>query len=246
MADAALAPDGNAARLAYRLAAVVARPLDVVDPDVGGLDPLSAATTRAIAANPHFRRPINRAVAQSLGLFDLAIDGEQIAAIAASERSRMAAALVADDLARVYEAALELAAVIVHKRALAFTLKADRERVRTAFGDEPYRIATREAPMLYASLTELDLGKADVEAVASGAEGAPTFAKQLASRGLEALSAFVRREAPVLSPLFALRCPAQVDTVNRDRLAQLLGDAHCDHIVKLNRRRFAPWLAPIG
>ena len=100
--------------------------------------------------------------------------------------------------------------------------------------------------MLYAGLTDLDLGQADVRSVASGSEEAQTFAKRLAGLGFEALSAFVQRAAPFLSPLFALRCPSQVEAASRERLAQLLGDTHCDHIVKLNRRRFASWLATIG
>lgn len=246
MVDAAPARNHSAATLAYRLAAVVARPLDAIDPDTGGLEPLSVAATRAIAQNPHFRGPMNRAVAGTLGLFDLALDAEQLERFAESEHPQLAVALVADDLARVREAATQLAAAIVHKRALAFTLKAERERVRAAFGEESYRIATREVPMLHAGLTELDIGNVDVLKVAQGAEDPATFAKRLTGFGFDALSAFVQRTAPGLSSLFRFRCPAQAEPAIRDRLAHLIADTHCEHIVKLNRRRFQPWLATTG
>lgn len=246
MADAAAANETSSVRLAYRLAAVVARPLETIDPERGALEPLSAAATRTLAANPHFRGPINRAVARQLGLFDIALDDGDLRELAAAERTRMAAALVADNLAAVREAAQELGAAIVYKRALAFMLKAERERVRIAFGEEPYRIATREAPMLYASLADLDPADLNVKLVADGAEDAQPFGKRLASLGFEALSAFVQKTAPALSPLFELRCPEGSDAARRDRLTQRLESSHCDHIVKLNRRRFAPWLATIG
>lgn len=246
MADAAPANDTGATRLAYRLAAVVARPLDAIDPERGALEPLSAATTRALAANPHFRGPVNRAVAAQLGLFDIALDADDLRALAAAERAKMAAAFATDDLARVRDAARELGAAIVHKRALAFTLKSERDRVKAAFGEEPYRIATREAPMLYTSLADLDPGDVDVTAVARGAEEAELFARRLSGLGFQALSAFVQKSAPALSSLFGLRCPAQPEAQGGDHLLRRLEGPHCDHIVKLNRRRFEPWLATIG
>jgi hypothetical protein len=231
--------------LAARLASVVARPLDLLDGALGGLEPLSAAETRAIAAHPAFRVPFNRAIASTLRLSEIAIDREHLQRLAQSPRSRLATLLVSQKMDLVERAALHLAAAIVHRRVLKLTLKAERARIKQVLGEDGYLVATREAPLLHAVLAELDSGSVDamiVESATAPAEARP----RLIGLGLRALCGFVERVEPPLSGMMALRAEPALNAEPGRRAPDAVNDTHCDHIVRLVRRRVQPWAAIIG
>jgi hypothetical protein len=238
--------DRRTVDVAARLATVLARPLDVFDQGAGRLEPLAAAEARAAAAHPAFRAAINRAVAGTLRLGEIAIDRTQLHRLTTSARGRTAVLLVSEKFDIVRSAAMQVGAAILHKRVLKFTLKADRMRIRTILGDDAYRVATQEAPLLHAVLAELDAGLPEAGNILGRDTNVDEASAQFTDFGLQALRGFVVCVEPALSPLMIHRWPSACDADARRCLVRPLGDTHCDHIVRLIRRRLQPWSAFIG
>jgi hypothetical protein len=230
--------------LAAQLAAVFVRPLDVFDEHAGRLEPFTATETRTIASHPAFRAPLNRALTKAMGLSDVAIGREQLDRLRTDHALRCAVLLVSQSMDLVRQAAEIVGAAVLHKRALKLTLKAELARIREILGPTGFEIATHEAPLLHGALAELDAA-ADpkiFDPAASAAEGR----KHLIDFGLQILCGFVGRAAPALAELMTHRCQSDIDRQARGHAPGPLGALHCDHIVRLIRRRLPPWSAIIG
>jgi len=217
-------------RLAAALAARLVRPIGHFPATVHPLPPLAEGVLRALAADPAFGPPIQRAAATSLTP-PLSIDGALLGRFHASAAARLAALLVVEPESTVKEAACLLAGVILHRGILAAVLKADRDRLRAAFGPAAFDVATREAALLHASLADI------VDAPAQGtclAGADPEAVRAAATRlGLATLRRFTDTTEPVLGALLALRFPGGGGVP--------LGPEACDRIVRLMRRRMDAW-----
>jgi hypothetical protein len=233
--------DGRAFALVGRVAAAALRPLEIIDGTHGALGPLSAAEVRGIAAHPAFGRPVNRAVARSLGLHAAGLKAATLKSFADSAPARLAALLAAQPAAPLSALALVVGAAVLHKRVLRLALKADRQRARAVLTDAGFELATQEAPVLHASLAGLDQGEV---AATVFAEGADAGEGQLAvvRLGFDVLGRLVAAVDPALLKLYVLRLPPALGIA----VGPALGAADCDQVVKLVRRRLPQWSATIA
>jgi hypothetical protein len=234
--------DQRAMGLAARLASIIARPLDKLDASSCQAGPLAAKELRALAANPAFRRPVNLAVARTLQLNQLALGPADIARLSESPPTRLAVLIVSDEMVRVQEAAQLAAAAILSRRVARLTLKTERDRARELFGSTGFEIATQEIP-LNAALADLasDMNAEDPLAPEMPIEEARDT---VAGFGMAVLQSFAKSVEPALSRLMALRLPGRGPGSGGTDLRLL--DSHCDHLVRLFRRRMRPWAAIIG
>lgn len=217
-------------RLAAALAARLVRPIGHIPAADHALPPLAEDGLRALAADPAFGPPIQRAAAAALAPMPL-IDAALLGRLHDSAAARLAALLVVEPDSTVREAAGLLAGVILHRGILAAVLKADRERLRAAFGAAAFGVATQEAALLYAGLADLVDGPAQAACLAAGD---PEAVRAAATRlGLDTLRRFARSTELGLGALLALRFPGTPDAP--------LGSEACDPIVRLMRRRMDAW-----
>jgi hypothetical protein len=230
--------------LVAQLAGVFVRPLDAFDEHAGGLHPFTAAETRAIAAHPSFRAPVNRAVTGAMQLSEIVLGSEQLRRLPTDVRLRCAVLLVSQAMDLVRGAAIAVAAAVLHRRVLKLTLKADLERIRDVFGPEGFEIATREAPLLHAVLADLDTEPS--AGVFDPSVTADEGRRKVLDSGLDVLCRFVSATEPGLSTLMTHRCLSDLDWQTRRYNAGPLGAAHAEHIVRLIRRRVPSWSAIIG
>jgi hypothetical protein len=152
--------------------------------------------------------------------------------------------LVSQNLDLVRRAAMIVAAAVLHKNVLKLTRKPDLARMREILGAEGFEIATREAPLLHGALAELDAG-ADPKIMDASVEPAEAQ-RHVLDLGLTILGRFVDHTEPALSDIMSHRCQSDLDRQTRHHPARPLSGVHCDHIVKLIRRRLPPWSATIG
>jgi len=223
--------------LLVRIAAAIANPLDIVDDHFSSLDPFSAADLKAIAANPYFKTPINHALIQALSFDTLPLTAECFTRMWLLPQSRLALHLATSDLNVLQIAARFCAAAILHRRVIGLVLKADRARVRAAFGEDAFQVAVQEAPLLHANLAELnnDINTAGIF------DPAKQLDVQLIRAGLQGLACFVEAREPALIRLFVSRFPPEMELENRHQTINKLNDAHCDQLAKLLRRRVDSW-----
>lgn len=232
------AQDGGTAALeaAVRLAHVLCRPLDHCADELLPRLPLPPSELRALAADPAFRGPVNRAVAAARGLGRLALAETAFVRLAERPASRLALLLVTEPAERVGAAGLRLAGAILHRRVAALVMKPDRQRARDTLGPDAFAIATVEAPMMHARLAELDLTppqRSDIVAFED-----PAAVRRFASAAVER---FIAVAEPELLPFL------------RARFGSFAGEpvgaasaAHGEQILKLLRRSMSPWQARIG
>jgi hypothetical protein len=229
--------------LAVRIAALLSRPIDYVDDAHCRIESLQPAHIRAMAEYPTFRGPINRAVANYLGLTAFKVDKEVMARLLSRPSSRLAVVITTAPITEVRRVAWTLAAVVLSKRIRALVLKTDRERAREAFGIEGFDIATHEAPILYPALSELD-NKPSTEPIFEQEEDSARQA-QILEFGLQVIGRFLDLAEPVFGELFALRMPPTVDYNGRNRVVRTFSEYHREQFLKLVRRRQQSWSAII-
>lgn len=230
---------GTARRLAAALAQVLARPLAAFDPGHFQLGPLPGSALARAAAAPHFAAPLNRAVARELGVAELPLGADFLDRLAARPRARLAVLLVTEPFAVVASAALHVTAAVLHRPVVAVVLGTQRAKLRSAFGDGPFEVATREALLLHAPLVSAagteSLGALDDEGALRDA---------LLRRGTRALRETADFAEPALGRLFALRFPP--GWFDAGDASPPLTDERSDHVVKLLRRRMPAWAASIA
>lgn len=224
------ASGGGPHRLAAALAARLVRPVGHFAASAQPWPPVSGEALRALAADPAFGPPIQRAAAAALMPMP-AVDEALLGRLDQSAAARLAILLVVEPEPALREAARLLAGVILHRSILAAVLKADRERLRAAFGAAAFDVATREAALLHASMADLVDGPAQGACLAGGD---PEAVRAAATRlGLSILRRFAGTTAPGLGALLALRFPGEAGAP--------LDPEACDHIVRLMRRRMDAW-----
>lgn len=235
----------QALRLVAQVASALVRPLAHLDPTACRLAPLSETAVQALAVHPAFRLPLERALSRSLGLGRAKIDDSFLARLRSSARTRVCALVASQPLPLVREAAVQVGAAILHRQVVGKILKSERERLRSVFGDGGFQVATQEAMLLHAPLAELDTGVAGPGVLDDTVD--PAVARErLAGFGLQALARFVERVEPALIDVVLHRIPPTGDAAARARTIGRMSDGHCDHMVKLLRRRVQAWSAPIG
>lgn len=227
----------RAFQLVAELCARLVRPIGHFDAGACALPPLTPASLAAMVGHPAFRVPLNRAAARTLAPAAAGLDAAFVRRLHTGTRTRLATLLVTQPHPRLDEAALLLAATVLHRQVVEIVLKADRERVQAALGPVAFLVATREAPLLHRPLT--DIAEGSVALVTLARAESPQARAGLIELGLRVLGRFVATVEPALASLFERRLigPRPSD----DRPAPGLGEAQCDHIVKLLRRRMDAW-----
>lgn len=223
-----------------RLAAAAARPFATLDAASLGFGPLSPADMRAMASDPAFGRPIERAVLARDGGFSRDLTLGEAASLATTGRGRLAISLVGARFERLEEAALVCAAAAMQRQVLSAAGKQDRQRLRSTFGPEAYEVATREAPMLYGALSTLGDARRLEEAMA--ADGDDESRRLLVEFGLAVLRQVVAAAAPCLEALMAARLPSVARTLKVGEV----DETTLRQFIKLIHRRFPQWSATIA
>jgi hypothetical protein len=237
--------DGRQLRLAVRIAMLLKRPIGFVDDAHCRIAALEPAQIRAIAAHPAFHAPINRAVADHIGVAAAEIDSELPSRLAALPRSRLAVVMLTAPMEEVRQVAWMLAAAVLSRPIRGLVLKTDRELAREILGAEGFDVATHEAPVLHPALCELDARSG--KAVLFAADGDPAGTRErIMGFGLQIAGRFLDASEPALANVFALRLPPSANYSERDRSVKPFNEVHCQQVVKFIRRRQPSWSAITG
>lgn len=228
--------------LAARLASLLRRPIDYIDPTQCKLEPLDGAVIDAMAGHRAFRAPINRAVAAQIGFDAVPVDDLMLGRLRRAPSSRLAVVILTAPLDEVAHVARLLAAAILSRRIRGTVMKTDREQIRDALGGGVFDFAIQEVPVLYPSLCELDLTPRN-EPLQPTTE--PGQVGQIEQLGMAALGRFLDGTEPSLAGPFALRLPPAIHYASRDSAVGRFETIHCDQIVKIVRRRQQSWSAII-
>jgi hypothetical protein len=239
------AQDSRRLAVAARIACLLLRPSDFVDESRLRIGAFVPAQIKRMVAHPGFRAPVNRVLATALGFDDAQIDADAVARWSSSARLRLAVLIVTEPIEVVTRAAAAMAAAVLSRRVLRLVLKSDRQRLRELLGDE-FQIATHQAPLLHQVLGELDLGSADAGVLAHEGAAPDERRAQFVAFGHCALGRFLDASEPVFAELFAQRLPASAGYEQRANWIAPPEATHCDHVVKLLRRRQESWAAIIG
>jgi hypothetical protein len=244
------AVDSRPLELAVRIAMLLKRPIGFIDDAHCRIAALEPAQIRAIATHPAFRAPINRTVADHIGVATADIDAGMLSRLGSSPRSRLAVVIVTAPIEEVRQVAWMLAAAVLSRPIRGLVLKTDRELAREILGAEGFDVATHEAPVLHPALCELDArsgkgspGKASLFPI----DGDPAGTReQIMGFGLQIAGRFLDASEPVLAGLFSLRVPPSANYSGRDQFVKPFGEVHCQQVVKFIRRRQPSWSAITG
>ncbi|QOZ76320.1 hypothetical protein XH83_13210 [Bradyrhizobium sp. CCBAU 53351] len=228
--------------LAVRLASLLRRPIDYIDPFHRALHPFDPDMIGAMADHRAFRAPINRVVAGRIGFDAVSIDEPMLSRLRRAPSSRLPVAILTAPMVEVTHVARLLAAAILSRKIRGTVMKVDRKRIRDALGDGVFEFAIQEVPVLYPALCELDLTPRD-EPVRPAEEHSDIG--QIEQLGMSALGRFLDATEPSLAGPFALRLPPATDYAARASAVGRFETIHCDQIVKIVRRRQQSWSAII-
>lgn len=222
-----------------RLAAALARPFATFDRSAHALGPLSPAEVSALAREPSFARPVERAAAAAAVGTDFAPSRVQALQLGGSAEGRLAILLVSEPVALVEEVALLCAAASMQRQVLSMTGKVERQRIRAALGPVAYQLATQEAPTLYPGLAAF----ADQDRFrAAMAEVTDEAARRcLIDAGLDLLLRIVAPAAPGIAALVARRLAG-----GHARAPDNRTPVELRQFVRLFHRRIPAWSATIG
>ncbi|GMP12231.1 hypothetical protein TM239_64880 [Bradyrhizobium sp. TM239] len=234
--------DSRMLELAVRLASLLRRPIDYIDPHQRTLTPLDPGVIGAMADHPAFRAPINRAIAGQIGFDAVPIDDAMLGRLLRAPSSRLAVVILTAPMDEVAHVARLVAAAILSRRIRGTVMKADRERIRDALGDGVFEFAIQEVPVLYPALRELDLTSRNELLQPTGEHGTVGQIEQL---GMAALGGFLDSTEPSLAGPFTLRLPPATNYAGRTSAVGRFETIHCDQIVKIVRRRQQSWSAII-
>ncbi len=227
--------------LKAQIASVLVEPLRIAADPHCNFEPFFASEIKLIAQNEYFRRPLNRAFNQKLGLDRFTVSVELLDRLDREVKTRLAVLMSCAANETCDRAARQLAAAMLHKRILQVVLKPRRELVRSVIGDEPYNTAIREASMLYAPLAMLDNGSSN-RWLEDGHEDTAQAAAEFLAIGHRAMYGFVTSVEPELGPLFALRLASEADA-GTGLSSTGFDDILCGHVLKLMRRKVPEWSA---
>jgi hypothetical protein len=231
-------------RLSAHLGWLLAKPLSFVDTAHESLSAVPLTALKSLAAQPEFAAPLNRAIGTMLDLDSFHITGELVKRLAASAAGRMAVAMLTTAEATLEHAAAVLAAAIIHRTVANAIMKEERNNLRQLLGNDLFRLAVHEAPVMHAPLAELDRSRFDRPQLAADAPPQERRAQVMAV-GWNGLLGFLDATEPLLSALFLLRVPRAVRTgAPRDMLLPM-SSSHRDHVVKLLGRRVGAWAATL-
>jgi len=239
------AVDGRRLDLAVRLARLVLRPIEFADDAYCRLGPFGPPQVRAMAVHHAFGPPVNRALSHAIGFDAVTFSPDMMMRLTSSARSRLAVLLVTEPTDVVQRVASMLAAAVLSRRVLRLVLKNERARVRETMGEDGFHIAIHEAPLLHSVLAELDRDTADTAMLADGSD-AVERRERVVAFGFAVIGRFLDATEAVLADLLAARLPPGIRYDERDTMVQRLTEVHCEHVVKLVRRRQRSWLASIG
>lgn len=196
--------------------------------------PLTPSQVEALRQQETFRKPLTRYIL-SCSLLPLAkLSRHQITMLPGRPEGRLAIFLLTEPPERFERAARLVGGAAMHRHVLATVLRDEREHLRAAFGDEAYRVATLEAPVLYPSLA----AHASDRVLAAILGHEPDQARAMLSElGFRLLAAVVARHWPPLARLALTRWPSATSDLRPKRLPA----THARLILLLLRRRLPAW-----
>ena len=236
--------DRRSMGLAARLASLILNPVVYFDESRCSIGPLPPAVVRKLAMERAFGRPINRALSKEMALGSINLDPALFERLPLQSRSRLALVLVTAPPGELAAAAILIAVSAMHKRIVGLVMKADRHRFRTVIGDAYFEIATREVPMLFGALSELDRGDAVWNSAFAGDD--EHLRLSFMRYGLQILCRFLDSVEPDVAQLFVLRQPERMHLEARKDSVAAFSETHIDQLTKLVRRRMDPWTDIIG
>jgi hypothetical protein len=214
---AAKAVDFARLRLSAHIGWFLAKPLSFIDVGHESLSALPPGMLRSLAEYPEFSSALNRAVAAILGLESLEFGAELVQRLTASAAGRLAVAMLTAPEDTLESAAAILATAIIHRRVANAVMKEERNTLRNLLGDQLFRLAVHEAPVMHAPLGELDRGHGDTSAC-SRPTALPTTAGRSSSRSAgRAYSAFSMRPSRWCRRSLRCVCPRPSEPARRAR-----------------------------
>lgn len=240
MEGAFASPSEHSFGLLSRLGAALSDSFSTFDREQWSLGELSASEIETIAADPSFRQPLRRAVAQKAASSLAAVPRDDYLAMSDTREGKLAVGLLSAPLAEVLDFSLLVSGAAFHRDILAATGKAERAALRESLGQPAYLLATQEARGLYPALGLLGDPQSFRAIVALGE--AEAARRHFAGHGLALLMALCRPAAAALCELVPRRLPSgfplgRVPAAPADDLARLF---------RLIDRRRPAWLATIG
>lgn len=231
--------------LAVKIAALILCPVNFIDESYCSIGPLGPGAVQSMAEHTAFRRPINRAVADTLKFTTVPIGAEMMMRISTSALSQLSILIVTAPTDILEQLAAELAAASLSKLVRSMILKADRDLARNVLGTEGFRIATNEAPLLSPRLCEIAKEPMGLE-VLRNVDPADTSGDSLKAFGFCILGRFLDATESALSEFFSRRMSPNANYFNRDQYVKPLEIDHCEQVLKFVHRRQRSWSATIG
>jgi hypothetical protein len=220
----------------------LAKPLSFIDVGHESLSPLPPGALRSLAEYPEFSLPLNRSVGATLGFDSLAVGQELVQRLTLSAAGRLAVAMLTAPEDILESAAAILATAIIHRKVANAVMKEERNTLRSLLGDELFRLAVHEAPVMHGPLGELDRGTGAARLIAT--DSPPDERRALVGAiGWQGLLGFLDATEPMVSSLFALRVPKAIRTGAPGEALLPMTASHRDHVVKLLGRRVEAWAA---
>lgn len=223
-----------------RLAAALSDPFATFDRDNWTLGNLSPSEMEAIAADPAFRRPLRRALAEQVAVGLATLSREEFIRIAGTTEGRLAISMLNAPTDQILDLALLCAGAAFHRDILATTGKAERASLRACLGTDAYLLATQEASGLYPALAAL--GDTRQFHAAFADDDADARRRRFASYGLGLLFALIGPIASSLCDLIARRLPPGLEPGE----APSAKPGEIGRLLRLIDRRRPAWLATIG
>ena len=229
---------GEDLRVLLAVAHFLSRPSAFVHEARLAVGPFDGRAVAAMRADPAFRPAIDRTLAESLFT---ASPGVTWDGFGAGPGHDVVGAMLVTPIDRLTRVALLLGAAVLSRRITALLLLADRRAVREALGDEAFRFATEEAPLMFTGLARL------ASDTATGRDMVATVTDRGALRAFcfAVIAAFVGHTAPAAAPLIALRLPPDETRAAGDAVPQFDG-ATFQQALRLINRKEPRWSGSIA
>lgn len=233
-------PDPMSMARMTRLAACLSRPLEFVHDDHLSLSPLDAGALRRLSATHAFRRPMNRAVRESLGLSSLSLPDDLPDRLSDQQSDEddlpLSLQLALGDLSQTTDLLQHCAATQLFPQIRACVLKSQRKQIEDLVTPAAFVGAIRQAQAFYPALAERSRGIRLEDLLGQDTNDGlhPVLAQ-----GLATLLAFVKRSDRSLAALLALRFPRLPGSKPGDITP--LNDAQSAELKRLITQRGLTW-----
>lgn len=215
-----------------RLAMLMARPLDHIHDDHVRLTGLDVSTVRRLCRYPRFRGPLNRAVAQDLGIADMSVSEGLGERSDRQEDLRVLLALLQCPLSNLLEIAKHCSAIQYSPLIRSCVAKSQRKPLEAIFGKGACLAALREASTYYPSLASRSCTRSDDYSSGLQAQrdpgdlgGGAGSVHPYIRRGIATILVFAMQTDSNCGRLLAVRLPRSTDEEDLDAMPVTEGQA---------------------